>query len=106
MTGEIGVTQHVDRNHRLCDGLGQFDEQSARVVCAGVVDQQSDLDVVGDGTDMIQNLRMTEVGGHNAYFCIAGAQLLCQFVERCLLSRHEHQLEAVGCELARESSAD
>ena len=68
VAGEIRVTEHVDGDDRLRDRFGQFDEQPARIVGAGVADEQSDLDVVRDGSNVGQYLRVAEVSRQNAHF--------------------------------------
>ena len=81
----------------------QFHEAAARVVRAGVVDQQANLEVVGHRAHAVQRIGGHQIHTGDAHLPAACAQFFRQRFQRTGLARHQHHAEALAHQLAGES---
>jgi len=107
MVAEHGVADRVEADDVERVGERRIEEGPGAVRGAGIVDDQADIDVVGDRADAIEHVRAGEVEREGADLDAAfGAEVARDLVERRLLAGDQHEVDADLGEPRRDTGAD
>jgi hypothetical protein len=88
-----------------------FDRLVMKLACAmdrtGIVDEQSDLEILGASRDSGIEVLCRQIGDQYAGFdAVARSQIRCEFLEERLSSREQDEIDSAFGELACKAFAD